>query len=260
MTELQSIRFDLDSRGIATVTLNRPEVHNAFNLTVVRELQQAFDAIHENPKTRVAVLRGAGKSFSAGGESEWMREQALADMEKNREGAREMAHLFRSIDECRVPVIGAIHGAALGGGTRLPCAVDIAVATPTAFFGFTEVRLGIVPAVISPYAIRRLGYSQAKQHFLLGGRIQALEAHRIGLIHYLAEDLQAKVDELVEQLLAGSPAAQSRIKPLARTVYDSSDAVDFTIEQITQARAHREGQDGLSAFLEKRPPLWIETH
>jgi methylglutaconyl-CoA hydratase len=206
------------------------------------------------------VLRGEGKSFSAGADLEWMREQALASEEKNREGAREMAHLFRSIDECRVPVIGAIHGAALGGGTGLTCAVDIALATPTAFFGFTEVRLGIVPAVISPYAIRRLGYSQARQHFLLGGRIPAPEAHRIGLVHYLAEDLHSKVEELVEQLLAGSPAAQSRIKPLARAVYDSADPVDFTVEQITQARAHPEGRDGLSAFLEKRPPLWLEAH
>lgn len=257
MSEFQTIRRATDTNGVVTLTLSRPEVHNAFNLEVIRELTQAFAQVEGSSTVRVVVLRGEGKSFSAGADLEWMRGQANASLEENRRGAEEMARLFRAIDECKVPVLAAIQGAALGGGTGLTCAVDIAVAGPRALFGFTEVRLGIVPAVISPYAIRRLGYSRARVHFLLGDRIDAQEAYRIGLVHYLEEDIEARIGQLIEHLLAGSPAAQQRIKPLARAVYDSSEPTDFTVEQITQARAHPEGRDGLAAFLEKRPPLWL---
>lgn len=256
---MENILLAVDDRGVATLTLNRPEVHNAFNIEVIRQLAAAFKELEGRSEVRVVVLRGAGKSFSAGADLEWMQSQALATPEENRAGALEMAGLFQAIDEARMPVVAVVQGAALGGGTGLTCAVDIAIAGPKAFFGFTEVRLGIVPAVISPYAIRRLGYSQARAQFLLGGRISAAEAFRIGLVHYLSEDPELQLSEVVDQLLAGSPAAQARIKPLARAVYDAADARDFTVEQIAQARAHPEGVEGLSAFLEKRKPSWVKS-
>ncbi len=251
---MQTIQSSCDERGVATVLINRPDVHNAFNLQVVEELHQTFRDLPD--RVRAVVLRGQGKSFSAGADVEWMRGQAVASAEENRRGARQMAEMFQAIDHCRCPVVAVIQGAALGGGTGLTCAVDIAIAGPKALFGFTEVRLGIVPAVISPYAIRRLGYSKAKLHFLLGDRINAENAYRLGLIHYLSEDPEAQLQEVLEHLLAGSPAAQARTKKLARTSYELEDPTDFTIEQITAARAHPDGREGLSAFLEKRSPNW----
>lgn len=253
---MRTLLIETDGRGVATVALNRPEVHNAFNLAVVEELHQAFLNLDQDRSVRVVVLRGQGKSFSAGADVEWMRGQALAGEEENRRGARQMADMFATIDRCSKPVVGLIHGAALGGGTGLTCAVDIAIAGPKALFGFTEVRLGIVPAVISPYAIRRLGYSRAKVHFLLGDRIAAPQAYQIGLVHYFSDDPEATLQEVLEHLLAGSPAAQARIKPLARTSYELEDPTDFTVEQITAARAHPDGREGLTAFLEKRTPNW----
>lgn len=253
-TPMQTIQYSCDERGVATVLINRPEVHNAFNLQVVEELHQTFRDLPES--VRVVVLRGQGKSFSAGADVEWMRGQAVAGQEENRKGARQMAEMFQAIDNCRCPVVAVIQGAALGGGTGLTCAVDIAIAGPKALFGFTEVRLGIVPAVISPYAIRRLGYSKAKLHFLLGDRINAENAYRLGLVHYLSEDPETQLAEVLEHLLAGSPAAQARTKRLARTSYELEDPTDFTIDQITAARAHPDGREGLSAFLEKRAPKW----
>lgn len=253
---MQTLQIQIDSRGVASLTLNRPEVHNAFNQQVVEELHRAFNEIGKDPQVRVVVLRGQGKSFSAGADVEWMRHQAVAGEDENRKGARQMAEMFLAIDNCPKPVVAVIHGAALGGGTGLTCAVDIAIAGPKALFGFTEVRLGIVPAVISPYAIRRLGYSKARVHFLLGDRISAQDAYRLGLVHYLSEDPEAQLEEILAHLLAGSPAAQARIKPLARTSYNLADPTDFTIDQITAARAHPDGKEGLTAFLEKRPPQW----
>jgi methylglutaconyl-CoA hydratase len=253
---METIQVETDKRGVAYVTLKRPEVHNAFNLQVIRELDQTFRQLDHQQDVRAVVLRGEGKSFSAGADLEWMKQQALSTEDENREGAREMARMFAAIYACHQPVVATVHGAALGGGTGLTCAVDIAVAGPRALFGFTEVRLGILPAVISPYAIRRLGYSQAKAYFLLGSRFGAEEAHRLGLVHFLAEDPFARTEELLSELLLGSPAAQGRIKALARHVRAAEDPTDFTIEQITAARSHPEAREGFEAFLEKRKPAW----
>ncbi len=256
MSNFQTIQLSQDERGVATLTLNRPEVHNAFNAQVLEDLRGALQQLEQDARVRVLVLRGAGKNFSAGADIEWMKAQAVASPEENRAGARRMAEVFASIGGCRVPVVGVIQGAALGGGTGLTCAVDIAIAAPNALFGFTEVRLGIVPAVISPYAIRRLGYSTAKLHFLLGDRIDARRALEIGLVHFVAEDPEAELERVLGELLKGSPAAQARIKPLADTVFALEDPREFTIEQIAAARSHPDAPEGLSAFLEKRAPRW----
>jgi methylglutaconyl-CoA hydratase len=196
---METLTSYVDSFGVARVTLQRPEVHNAFNLTVIAELTQIFQELGVSPYVRAIVLAGAGKSFSAGADADWMRSQGQATPEENRRTARLMLGMYEAIEHCPKPTIGRIQGAALGGGAGLACAVDIAVAGPRALFGFTEVRLGILPAVIAPYALRRLGVSQARARFLTGSRFGAEEALRIGMVHYLGEDLDAQIDHLTHE-------------------------------------------------------------
>jgi methylglutaconyl-CoA hydratase len=244
---------------VARVVMSRPERHNAFNETVGSELLRAFEELGADAAVRVIVLEGEGPSFSAGADLEWMQEMARAALPENRASAERMAAIFERIDTCPKPVVARVHGPALGGGCGLVCAADIALAGPRAVFGFTEVRLGILPAVISPYAIRRLGLSQARARFLTGARFGAEEALRIGLVHALAEDLDAEVGRTVEALLAGGPQTQAGIKDLVRTVSElpRSEQKAYTVEMATRSRASPEGQEGMAAFLQKRRPAWI---
>lgn len=248
-------------RGVGRILLNRPERHNAFNEEVLDELLGAFDRLAKDPAARVVLLEGAGPSFSAGADLEWMRAMGEATTDENRASARRMAGLFETIDRCPKPVVAKVHGAALGGGCGLVCAVDIAVAGPKAVFGFTEIRVGILPAVISPFAIRRLGESQARARFLTGSRFGAEEAFRIGMVHALADDLDAEVDRTVQALLQGAPRAQAGCKELVRHVaaLPREAQLDYTIEQATASRAADEGREGMSAFLDKRKAAWIDA-
>ena len=256
---METLTSFIDSFGIARVTLQRPEAHNAFNLTVIEEMTTIFTELSASPHVRAIVLAGAGKSFSAGADAEWMKSQGLASPEDNRATARRMLAMFELIENCPHPVIARVHGAALGGGAGLVCAVDIAVAGPKALFGFTEVRLGILPAVISPYAIRRLGVSQARARFLTGSRFRAEEALRIGMVHYFAEDLDAQVDHICSELKQAAPGAVSATKKLVRdvTAMDPILVGEHTVETTSQARASEEGREGMAAFLEKRVPSWV---
>lgn len=246
------------NRGVGRILLNRPERHNAFNQEVLQELQAAFQRLAADAGARVVLLEGAGPSFSAGADLEWMRAMGQATLDENRASAREMAGLFETIDQCPKPVVAKVHGAALGGGCGLVCAVDIAVAGPKAVFGFTEIRVGILPAVISPFAIRRLGESQARARFLTGSRFDAREAFRIGMVHALADDLDAEVDRTLDALLQGAPLAQAQCKELVRavTALPRTAQLDYTVEQATASRAAAEGREGMTAFLEKRKPAW----
>lgn len=254
---METLRVTLEA-GVARITLDRPERHNAFNETVLAELLQAVEGLGRDPAARVLVLEGAGPSFSAGADLEWMRAMGAASEEENRASALRMAALFQALDLCPRPVVARVHGPALGGGCGLVCAVDLAVAGPEASFGFTEVRLGLLPAVIAPYAIRRLGESQARARFLTGQRFGAEEALRIGMVHALADDLDAEVDRVVQALLAGSPEAQAGCKALVRTLTRLPRELqqDHTVEQATRSRASEEGREGMSAFLERRKPSW----
>jgi methylglutaconyl-CoA hydratase len=256
---METLTSFVDSAGVARVTLQRPEVHNAFNLKVIEEVTKIFQELGESPYVRMIVLAGSGKSFSAGADAEWMKAQGLASPEENRATARLMLTMFETIERCPKPVIGRIHGAALGGGVGLVCAVDIAVAGPNAVFGFTEVRLGILPAVISPYAIRRIGESQARARFLTGSRFRAEEALRIGMVHYLAEDLDAQIDHICSELTQAAPDAVSATKQLVRevTALDPALVGEHTVETTSRARASQEGREGMAAFLEKRVPSWV---
>ena len=256
---MSNIRTETDERGVARVILHRPEVHNAFNQQVIADLDSAFRRLSEDNNVRVVVLQGEGKHFSAGADIEWMRAQAQASSDDNRRSAQKMAEMFQAVDRCPKPVVIRIQGAALGGGSGLACTGDVVIAQPTSVFGFTEVRLGIVPAVISPFVLRRIGYSHARHLFLTGERFDGNEALRIGLVHRVTDELDSGVEDTVRELLAGPPGAHRTIKTLVREVWamDPEKTLEYTAETITRARASEEGREGLGAFLEKRKPNWI---
>ena len=251
----------IQRRGpVSWITMNRPDKHNAFHPDLIRELRDAFLNEGANPQARVVVLAGEGASFSAGADLDWMKSQGQVSEEDNVRSSREMASLFSAIDSCPKPVVARVQGAALGGGSGLVCSVDIAVAGPKALFGFTEVRLGLLAAVISPFVVRRLGYSNTRAKLVTGERFKAEEAYRIGMVHHLADDLDAAVDKVVQELLQGSPQAQQASKELLAEIWDlpRDQQLEPTARAIAAARASSDGREGLSAFLEKRKPRWAE--
>lgn len=243
------------------VRLNRPDVRNAFNGTVVAELGAAFDGADADADVRVVVLAGNGKSFSAGADLAWMQEQAGLPPEQNQRGAERMARMFLAIARCRKPVVARIHGHALGGGTGLTAAVDVAVCTEDCVFGLTEVKLGIVPAVISPFVMQKIGAGRARTLFLTGERFDGREAQRLGLVQRAVPEAQldAEVARVVGELLSAGPAAVASAKELIRAVADLSleDAIPVTAQWIAGLRATPEAREGFAAFLGKRKPGWI---
>jgi methylglutaconyl-CoA hydratase len=244
------------------VVLNRPDVHNAFDDVLIMELQKTFRALAADASVRVVELRGEGKSFCAGADLNWMKRVATFTLEENRRDSAELAQLFRSLDEFDKPLVGRIQGAALGGGTGLAAVCDVVVAAEGAVFGTTEVRLGIIPAVISPYVVRKIGESHARQWFLTGERVDAEDARRAGLVHIVvpAKELDKAVEKVVESLLLGGPQAQAEAKRLARTVatMPARDILTVTVQKIGERRTSLEGQEGMKAFLEKRAAAWTE--
>lgn len=253
----------IDRRGAAAwVWMNRPELHNAFDETLIAELTAAFAALDDDPAVRAIVLAGEGKSFSAGADLNWMKRQGASPLEANLADARKLATLFRTISMCRTPTLARVHGAALGGGMGLASACDICVASTKAQFATSEVRLGIIPAAIGPYVVRAIGERQAYRCFQTAERIGGERAREIGLAHEVAEPdaLDAKVQEIVDALLAGGPQAQAAATELIRAVAHKAidDAVvEDTASRIASLRATPEAKEGLSAFLEKRPAAWV---
>jgi methylglutaconyl-CoA hydratase len=247
--------------GVVTLALNRPESHNAFTPEMMAALHGLFTAATTRDDVRVIVLTGNGRSFCAGADLSFMRSAADYTFEQNVADGQAIFDLMRAVDECPKPVVGRVNGAAIGGGTGLVSCCDIVVAVERATFGFSEVRLGIVPAVISPFVLAKIGPGNGRQYFLTGERFKADEAQRIGLVHHVVADeaaLDAKVSERVGQLLQAAPGAQAAAKALIRNVaYQEKTAVrTYTAELIAQRRASDEGKEGMSAFLEKRPPWW----
>lgn len=249
--------------AVLHVKLNRPDVRNAFNGTVVDELQAAFTAADRDTGTRVVVLSGNGKSFSAGADLGWMQEQAALPEEQNRASAERMARAFLAIARCGKPVVARIHGHALGGGTGLTAAVDIAFCTNDCVFGLTEVKLGIVPAVISPFVMQKIGAGKARALFLTGERFDGREAERIGLVHRALPDeaqLDAAVQKAVGELLSSGPQAVASAKQLIAVVAGLSleDAIPVTARWIAALRSTAEAREGMGAFLQKRKPDWTQ--
>ncbi|HZT76041.1 MAG TPA: enoyl-CoA hydratase-related protein [Vicinamibacterales bacterium] len=246
------------------LTLNRPDVRNAFNEAVIAELTAyAADAgaAATRGEIRAVVLAGAGKTFSAGADVNWMSQTIAYTEDENIRDATKMSRMFTALDELPVPLIGRIHGAALGGGAGLAAVCDIVVAASDALFGFTEVKLGILPAVISPFALAKIGRSAARELFLTGARFSAARAKEIGLVHAVvpSAELDATVQAFVTDILSAGPQAVAAAKALIRTVCErpSGEATTITAHAIAARRVSPEGQEGLKAFLEKRKAAWI---
>lgn len=261
MTEL--LTHTTDARGVATVTLNRPKVHNAFNAELVAEISTTLDRIVAEG-ARALIMTGEGHSFSAGADLNWMRDMAGASETENRDDAIRLAAMLRKLNQLPCPTIARVNGHAFGGGVGLIACCDMAVALESAKFGLTEVRLGLAPATIAPFVIPRIGINNARHFMLTGERIDAETAVRIGLINTTVPNgqLDGHVDDLVKLLLAGGPHAQAHCKELIHAIssgqMDEAETDKRTSELIAALRVSREGQEGLNAFLEKRKPSWIE--
>jgi len=253
---MSTVTVTIDA-SIARVTLARPEVRNAFNAAMIAELRETFATLSTDPRVRAIVLAGDGKAFCGGADVNWMRGALDLGYDENLADAERMSDMFRAIDRCEKPVIGRIHGAALGGGCGLTAVCDVAIASEEAIFGFTEVKLGIIPAVISPFVLAKIGISHARALFLTGERFNAQRALRIGLVHEVVaiEALDAAVARVLTELRGSGPQAVSAAKRLITDVasasYDDSRAI--TSSAIATRRASDEGQEGLRAFLERRP-------
>ncbi|HEY6450168.1 MAG TPA: enoyl-CoA hydratase-related protein [Candidatus Cybelea sp.] len=250
------------SDGIARVTLVRPEVRNAFNAEVIEQLHEVFTRITAADNVRAVVLAGEGKVFCGGADINWMRASLDLTFEANVGDAERMSDMFSAIDNCPKPVVGRVHGAALGGGAGLAAVCDIAIATDDAIFGFTEVKLGIIPAVISPFVIAKIGASHARALFLTGERFDAQHAKAIGLVHEVvsANEVDAAVDRRLAELHSAAPTAVSAAKLLLRRVLDNSyeESRSITTQAIARQRVSSEGQEGLRAFLERRSAKFAE--
>jgi methylglutaconyl-CoA hydratase len=245
--------------AVRHLVMNRPEKHNAFHPDLIQKLSEAFAAVATDETVRVVVLRGEGRSFSAGADLDWMKSQGEASDEDNYQSSMRMGQLFRDIDQCPKPVVAVVQGAALGGGAGLVCSADIAIAGPKALFGFTEVRLGLVAAVISPFVLRRLGYSVTREKLLTGERFGPEGALRIGLVHQVADNLEEATDQLVQRLQKCSPQAQTASKRLLSEIWDLPEPEQLTraARYIADARASENGREGLTAFLNKTKPSWM---
>jgi methylglutaconyl-CoA hydratase len=243
--------------GVARVTLARPDVRNAFNADVIRELHAIFTRLSDDPAVRAVVLSGEGKVFCGGADINWMRASLELSFDQNVADAERMSEMYRAIDRCTKPVIARIHGAALGGGAGLAAVCDVAIAGDDALFGFTETKLGIIPAVISPFVLAKIGASYARALFLTGERFGAERARTIGLVHEVVAlaDLDAAVDRVLGELRTAGPSAVAAAKQLIPAVtaasYEASKTL--TARAIAKQRVTPEGQEGLRAFLERRP-------
>ena len=260
MTENPLI-VDVAAEGRATVTLNRPDVHNAFDDKLIALLTRELDAIDRNPTVGVVVLAAAGKSFCAGADLKWMRRMAEYSEAENQADAEALAALMKTLNRLSKPTVAEVQGAAYGGGVGMICCCDIAIASEAAQFSISEVKLGLIPSVISPYVVAVIGERQARRYALGAETFDAIEAKRIGLVHEVtaAEDLQAAVDAMVEALLANGPAAMAETKDQIAGVANrpvDDRLIAAAAARIARIRVSDEGREGVAAFLEKRKPGW----
>ena len=261
---MHTIKINTDERGVQTLCMNRPEVHNAFDALMISELTDALIAADQNDAVRLVVITGTGSCFSAGADLNWMRGLVNASEEENERDALRLADLLRCLNYLSKPTIARINGAAFGGGVGLIAACDISISIKRTCFGLTEARLGLVPAVISPYVMRRIGETQARRYFLTAERFDCQTAYDIGLVQQLvsAKRLDEIVEEIIRKLLKGGPMAVAHCKQLifmnGGHSVDSQKLMDKkTARLIAQLRVSAEGQEGLTAFLEKRKAGWI---
>ncbi|MEW6480401.1 MAG: enoyl-CoA hydratase/isomerase family protein [Pseudomonadota bacterium] len=257
----QALTLAVNDR-IARIKLTRPEVRNAFNDEVIQQLKTAFESVGANSDVRAVVLAAEGPAFCAGADLNWMRRMADYTREENTADAGQLAAMLKAIYECPKPTIAAVQGDVFAGGMGLVAACDMAVSVRTATYCLSEVKLGLIPATISPYVIRAMGARAAHRYFLTAERFSAQEAHRIGFVHELvdADALEAKVNELAQALVSASPAAVRACKKLVQDVAQREiDAalIEATVEGIADIRASEEGREGVASFLQKRKPSWL---
>lgn len=249
--------------GLSEIVLNRPDKRNAFDDVVIQQLIQAFEYVDRDPEIQVVVLRSEGKHFSAGADLGWMRRMAENTRQENLDDSRELARLMSTLNHLSKPVIGLVQGAAFGGAVGLAACCDIVLATQSASFCLSEVKLGLIPAVISPYVVRAIGERQARRYFLSAEVFNANEAQQFGLVHIVCDDeqaLQSRCNELLQQLANNGPEAMKAAKDLIFAVSHkpiSIEVIDDTAQRIADIRVGTEGQEGLSAFLNKRKASWI---
>lgn len=251
----------IDNRGVARLTMNRPEVRNAFNEELISAICDTVAKLSTDRNVRVIVISGAGTTFCAGADLDMMRRVADYSPQENKDDARRLAHMLHSIYSCEKPTIALVNGAAMGGGVGILAACDIAIAAEDAVFGLTEVRVGLIPAVISPFVMRAMGTRQARRFFMTGERFDAETARRISLVHMVAlrAHLEATLDGVIKDLLASGPGAQKEVKELIRAVaFQPVDerTMEDTATRIARVRSSPEGREGVLAFLEKRKPDW----
>ncbi len=252
---------EIDQRGTARITLTREEVHNAFNEALIAELTAALNGISQDPRVRVVVLAAQGRSFSAGADLNWMKAMAGYTRAENVEDARRLARLMRTLNNLPQPTVALVQGPAFGGGVGLVACCDIVVAAEGAKFCLSEVKLGLIPAVISPYVVATIGEAAARRYFLTAEAFSAWEAQRLGLVHEVVDQaaLEARGRQIVDALMAGGPVAQGAAKELIFAVSGTSvdeSLIEETAKRIAELRASDEGREGIAAFLEKRKPNW----
>lgn len=260
MSELETLNV-VEREGVVTIALQRPEVHNAFNDTLIREMLELFDGFDGRDDLRAVVLRGNGKNFCAGADLNWMASMVDYDRSQNIRDSAGLAKMFASINESPIPVIGRVQGAAIGGGVGLVAVCDVVIAEKGAKFGLSEVKLGILPAVISPYVIRKIGETHARALFLTGERFDSERALRIGLVHTIVEGdeaLDQAIADTVANLRTSGPQAVRECKRLIDHVAHSelAEAIPYTIEAIADRRTSEEGQAGMKAFLQREKAPW----
>jgi len=249
-------------KGVHTITLNRPEIRNAFNDVLIGEIHQAFEAVSRRTDVRCVVLAANGSAFCAGGDLNWMRRMADYTREQNMADAQALAVMLRAIDQCPHPTVARVQGDVFAGGLGLLSTCDMVVSADSATFCLSEVKIGLIPATISPYVVRAIGARAARRYFMTAERFPAAEAHRIGLVHESVPmaQLDATVQALVQALCANSPMAVKDAKRLVETVagLDISEAmIAKTVSGIADSRASAEGKEGVQAFLDKRKPSWL---
>ncbi len=252
----------IDEFGRATITLNRPDLHNAFDDTLISSLTSELRRLDRDDDVRVVLLAARGKSFSSGADLNWMRRMADYSFDENLADAMDLAELMKTLANLAKPTIALVQGAAIGGGVGLVACCDIALATTEVTFCLSEVKLGLIPAVISPYVAAAIGPRATRRYFITAERFDAAEAHRLGLVHEVVtpDELGPRADSLSRLLLRNSPQAMASVKELVAEVslsFLDDDLIADTAERIAEARASDEGREGLSAYLEKRPPNWI---
>ena len=259
----KSLLLNVDKRGVATVTINRPDKHNAFDENLIAELAATFDEVGANSSVRLMVLASEGKNFSAGADLDWMVRMVDYDRDENIRDANALASMLHKLNYLPVPTIARVQGAAMGGGAGLVCCCDIAIASPRASFAFSEAKLGLIPATITPYVLQSIGAQAARRYFLTAERFDAKRAYDLGMVSEVVDEteLDNKINELVEIILINSAEA---VKAAKQMIFDiegkpvTEAIMQMTSESIADIRASEEGKEGLSAFLEKRKPDWVD--